>query len=108
MVSLAGQLNGLTATPQREKGAAYDESIALNAAMNFAAQNFFDRTGPTGQRALANLGKKMHAKVSAGVPEDVSKRSEAYGLAVAKHILEWSKSDGGAVVETWVSRASSS
>lgn len=99
MVSLAGQLNGLTETPQREKGAAYDESIALNAAMNFAAQNFFDRTGPTGQRALANLGKKMHAKVSAGVPEDVSKRSEAYGLAVAKHILEWSKSDGGAVVE---------
>jgi hypothetical protein len=99
MVSLAGQLNDLTPSPKREAGKVYDEAIALNAAMNFAALHFFDRTGPTGQRSLANLGKKMHIKVSEGVPEDVETRSVTYGQAVAEHILAWSQGDGGAVVE---------
>ena len=97
--SLAGQLNGLQPVPQREAGQAYDDAVALQAAMAFAARNFFENTGPTGQRAMAALEKKLRAQVSAGLPADVVARSEAHGKAVAAHILEWSRGDGGAVVE---------
>ncbi|HLF21325.1 MAG TPA: vanadium-dependent haloperoxidase, partial [Aestuariivirga sp.] len=97
--SLAGQLNGLQAVPQREAGRAYDEAVALQAAMAFAARNFFENTGPTGQRAMAALEKKLRGQVSAGLPADVVARSETHGRAVAAHILAWSRGDGGAVVE---------
>ena len=97
--SLAGQLNGLTPTPQREAGKTYDEALVLHAAMAFAAQNFFENTGPTGQRALASLEAKLRTEVSAGLPADVAVRSEEYGRAVAEHVLTWSSDDGGAVIE---------
>src|SRR4026207_637865 len=61
MQSLAGQLNGLTPTPQREAGTTYDDAVVLQAAMAFAAQNFFENTGPTGQRALASLEAKLRS-----------------------------------------------
>lgn len=99
MQSLAGQLNGLTPVPQREAGKAYDEAVVLQAAMAFAAQNFFENTGPTGQRALASLEAKLRTEATAGLPDDVAVRSEGYGRAVAKHILAWSQDDGGAVIE---------
>jgi hypothetical protein len=99
MQSLAGQLNGLTPVPQREAGKTYDEAVVLQAAMAFAAQNFFENTGPTGQRALASLEAKLRTEAVAGLPADVAVRSEEYGRAVAKHILAWSQDDGGAVIE---------
>ncbi|MDW6022035.1 vanadium-dependent haloperoxidase [Mesorhizobium sp. BAC0120] len=97
--SLAGQLNGLTPGPQREPGHAYDEAVVVNAALTVAAQNFFTHTGPTGQRALTAMAKRTSAKVSTGIPDDVAARSEAYGRAVAAHILAWSQGDGGADIE---------
>ena len=99
MQSLAGQLNGLTPVPQREAGKTYDEAVVLQAAMAFAAQNFFENTGPTGQRALAALEAKLRTEATVGLPDDVAVRSEEYGRAVAKHILAWSQDDGGAVIE---------
>jgi hypothetical protein len=97
--SLAGQVHGLTAVPEREAGKTYDDSVVLNAAISFAAQNLFTHTGPTGQRALATMEKKMRQKVIAGVAADVVTRSEAHGKAVAEHILAWSMDDGGAKIE---------
>jgi PAP2 superfamily len=97
--SLAGQLNGLKAVPQREADKIYDEAVVVQAAMAFSARNFFDNTGPTGHHAMAALEAKLHAKVLDGVATDVVARSEAYGKAVAEHVLAWSKDDGGAVIE---------
>lgn len=97
--TLAGQLHGLTPAPKREAGKAYDEAAVMQAAMAFSVQNFFENTGPTGHHAMAALDAKLKAEVSAEVPADVLARSEAYGLAIAKHILAWSQDDGGAVVE---------
>ena len=97
--SLAGQLNGLTAVPQREAGKTYDDAVVVDAAMAFAVQNFFENTGPTGHHAMAALEAKLLAEVSSGVPADVVARSEAYGQAVAAHIVAWSQDDGGAVIE---------
>ena len=97
--SLAGQLTGLKTIPQREAGQVYDDTVVLEAAMEAAAHDYFDNTGPTGQHAMAALGPKLRAQVEAGVAADVVARSEAYGKAVAAQILAWSADDGGAVIE---------
>jgi hypothetical protein len=97
--SLAGQLHGLTPVPQRAAGETYDDGVIVQAAMAFAVNNFFANTGPSGHHAMAALESKLRAEVSNGLPADVVARSEAYGQAVARHILAWSQDDGGAVVE---------
>lgn len=99
MHSLAGQLNGLTAVPKRENGAAYDEAVMLQAAIAISATEFFSHTGPTGKRALKAMDRTTRDMVRQGVADDVIARSEAHGLAVARHVLDWSQNDGGAVVE---------
>ncbi len=97
--SLAGQLNGLTALPQREAGGAYDEAVVVNAAIAATVQGLFANTGPTGQRALAAMARKTGGDVTLGLADDVVARSQARGNAIAAHILEWSKDDGGQAVE---------
>lgn len=99
MVTLAGQLNGFEPLPTREKDAVYDEAVVLNTAVNFAVTNFFTHTGPTGQRALGAMEKRMREKVIAGVDPAVVERSETYGKTIAERILVWSESDGGAKIE---------
>jgi hypothetical protein len=99
LLTLGGQLNGLKPTPQRAAGGTYDEAMVLDAALAAVVRDLFSNTGPTGQRAMAALADKLHAEVSAGLPAEVAARSEAYGRAVAEHILAWSHDDGGAVVE---------
>ncbi len=97
--SLAGQLNALQAVPLRGAGEKYDEAAVLNAALETAVRGFFSNTGPTGQRVMERLGAKLRSETSSGLAADVATRSEAYGRAVAGHILAWSQNDGGASVE---------
>jgi hypothetical protein len=63
-----------------------------------AVTELFANTGPTGQRAIAALTTKLRTQVMDGVAEDVAARSAAFGEAVSTRVLEWAKSDGGAVV----------
>lgn len=97
--SLAGQLNGLGPVPQRDAGRAYDDVVAVQAALAVAVRELFGNTGPTGQRAISGVEKMLRAQASDTVAPDIVVRSEAHGRAVAEHILAWSRSDGGAVVE---------
>jgi hypothetical protein len=97
--TLSGQLRALTPVPPREVGKAYDEAVVLNAALAQSVRNFFDHTGPTGQRVIVALGSKLQSQVTDGVPADVMARSQAHGEAVAAHILAWSRDDGGADIE---------
>ena len=99
LVSLAGQLNGLSKLPVREAGAGYDEAVVLQAALATSARSFFANTGPTGQRALAAMEKSLRGKVATGLPPEIVARSEDFGRAIAGHVLAWSAPDGGAVVE---------
>jgi hypothetical protein len=98
LLTLAGQLNGLTATPQRAAGQTYDDAVIIDAALSFAVAKYFDNTGPTGQRAITAAQAKWDADAAVGVPADVVERSVAYGRAVASHIYDWSQSDGGTVI----------
>ncbi len=99
LISFAGQLQGLKNLPPREKGKAYDEALVLNTALDQATHNFFSNTGPTGQRVLGLTSKKMASDVSNKVAADVKKRSIAYAQKLSAAVFEWSKTDGGAVVE---------
>ncbi len=98
LISLSGQLNDLGETPPRERAAIYDDTVVLHAAMARVALDLFSNTGPTGQRALKAMERRMRERVSAGLPEDVIARSQDYGLRVADHVLTWSRQDGGAKV----------
>jgi hypothetical protein len=99
LMSLSGQLNGLTPVPRRDAGASYDEAVVMQAALSSAARELFGNTGPTGQRALKRMTEKLSADVSSGLAPDLVARSEAYGRSVTAHILAWSEGDGGAKVE---------
>jgi len=96
--SVAGQLTGLTAGPERDAGAAYDQAIVLNATMSAVIKTMFENTGPTGQRAYQAQVDKLTHDTEYGVAADIVKRSEEFGAAVAAHILDWAKDDGGATI----------
>ncbi len=98
LVTLAGQLNELAPLPPRPEGI-YDNAVVVQASMNFAVREFFPNTGPTGQRALSAIDRKLSAKAAEGLPADVVERSIAWGKTVGAHILAWSRTDGGAVIE---------
>jgi len=98
LTSLAGQLNGLAPLPARDPGAAYDDAVVMQSAMATAVRDFFSNTGPTGQRALETMDRRLREKVAAGRPADVVDRSATLGQALAAHVFDWSQTDGGAVV----------
>lgn len=96
--SLAGQVTDLSALPARGD-AEFDQPCVLHAALQAVMGELFFNTGPTGQRAMEAMGRKMGELASAGIDGAVVERSVTYGRAVAEHILAWSRVDGGAVVE---------
>lgn len=96
--SLAGQANGLGPLPARDPGE-HAEAVVLDAALAHAIAAHFGNTGPAGQRAMAAMTRDMGALAAEGVAAEVVARSRAHGLAVSEHILGWSASDGGAVIE---------
>lgn len=96
--SLAGQVRGLGPLPVRADGG-HDDACVLAAALAHAMQAHFGNTGPTGQRAMQAMTEKMDALAGDGIAADVVERSRSHGVAVSAHILDWSASDGGAVIE---------
>ncbi|MCG6115548.1 MAG: vanadium-dependent haloperoxidase [Mesorhizobium sp.] len=94
MASLAGQLNGLQAVPERVPGVDYDEAVILQAVLSQGVRDFFGNTGPMGQRAMGVATERFSAAAHEGVSEAVIARSQDYGAALAAHILAWSEADG--------------
>lgn len=96
--SLAGQLTALSPLAPRAAGA-HDEPCVLHAALAAAVTNLFSNTGPTGQRAMEAMARKLGEMASDGIAAEVVARSVAAGQAVADHILTWAATDGGAVIQ---------
>jgi hypothetical protein len=92
-------LNGLTTLPGRTKGQAHDTAVILNAVLDALIHDFFANTGPTGQHALQTLTTRLADQAAAGVAPDVVAASRSYGTALAAAILDWSRTDGGAVID---------
>ncbi|HMO07820.1 MAG TPA: vanadium-dependent haloperoxidase [Paracoccaceae bacterium] len=98
LLSLAGQANGLGPGPARDPGA-HDAGAVVNAALAVTVRAMFANTGPTGQRALDAMERRLTEAAEAALPPDVAARSAAHGRAVAAHVLAWAEGDGGAVVD---------
>lgn len=97
LVSLAGQVNGLSAAPLPAGNT--DPATALHHALSAATEVLFGNTGPTGQRAHAALSDQLGAQVAEGLDPALHARSVAHGQAIAAHILDWAANDGGAVID---------
>lgn len=87
--SLAGQVQGLKPVPQPEAGKEYCYPLAsINALLIVGKQLVFSESEIEDlEDTIFQDFKKMN------MPPDVYERSMAYGDVVAKHILNWSKSD---------------
>lgn len=87
--SLAGQLNGLQPGPKPEAGKEYCYPLAaVNAMLTMGKQLVFS------EGDVQDLEETLFKEFSdMNMPPDVYERSMAYGDAVAKHILAWSKKD---------------
>ena len=85
--SLAGQLNGLTASP----------AIAEEVAPELAALYAYNRIGKTlifSEDKMEAFQAKLEEKVKdMGVPRSVRKASKAYADQMVEHILAWAKGD---------------
>ncbi len=87
--SLAGQVNGLTACPTPEAGKDYCFPLASTNALLIVGKQLVFSEGD-----MENLEEKLFNDFKAmKMPKDVYDRSMAFGEAIAKHILTWSKSD---------------
>jgi hypothetical protein len=99
LLSLAGQVNGLAAVPARLAGQNYAEAVIIHATMAETVGALFANTGPTGQRVMGRFAESYRKKIIAGLDPATVAASEALGQVVARHILAWAESDGGAVIE---------
>ena len=97
MISLAGQVNGLTALPVAD--GPVDQALVLHTALAHATEVLFGNTGPLGQRAHAAMTARMGQRAADGLDDAVQERSAALGRAVAQHVLAWAAKDGGAQIE---------
>ena len=93
LVTQAGQLQGLTALPP-PKTAKLNAAVVMQAAMSAAVLSHFGSTGPLGQRAM----QAQKRKLDKALPMRKDKASAETGAAIASHVLEWSKGDGGAEI----------
>ena len=88
-LSLAGQLNGLEATPQPEAGKQYAYALASVEAMLMVGKALI-----FSEEKMAAFQQQIQEEIIAsGIPKAVAKRSIAYGDAVAQHILAWAAKD---------------
>jgi len=97
--SLTGQLNGLTALPDRATGQGYDTAVILTAVMEGLIRDLFSNTGPTGQHAMQTLGARLAEQAAAGIGAEVVAASRSYGATLAGAVLDWARTDGGAVID---------
>jgi PAP2 superfamily len=87
--SLAGQLNGLQPGPQPQPGVEYCYPLAGTNALLIVGKTLIFSEGD-----VDDLKEELFEEFKAlNMPPDVYDRSMAYGEAVAKHILAWSKTD---------------
>ncbi|MEM0995387.1 MAG: phosphatase PAP2 family protein [Bacteroidota bacterium] len=94
--SLVGQLNELNALPKPDASETYDWRIALNAGQASILKNIYIQTADSNKVRIDSLERAILDRLLLEEQtEALTKRSIAYGQAVAERIFEWSKSDGG-------------
>ena len=94
--SLAGQLNGLTPGPKPEVGKEYCYPLASTNAQLIVGKQLVFSEGD-----VEDLKEKIFEDFQKmDMPDEVYDRSMAYGEAMAKHIIAWSKTDNYAQIRS--------
>jgi hypothetical protein len=92
--SFAGILNGLTRAPGPADDAYHWPTVA-NSALAEILRLLFPTTPSGNLAATADLERRFAGEAEAVLPFGIYKRSVSRGAEVARHIFDWSKSDGG-------------
>lgn len=98
--SLAGQLNGLSATalPKPEADKEYNWSLVANTAMATTMRNFFPINFSSGRKnhaSIDSLESRYKQYMGINISNEVVDNSVNYGKALAAAIFEYAKTDGG-------------
>ncbi|HEU0248567.1 MAG TPA: phosphatase PAP2 family protein [Gaiellaceae bacterium] len=92
--SFAGVLNGLTRSPGARDGAYHWPTVA-NSALAAILRLLFPTTPSSNITAIDELERRFAAGAQAELPFGIYKRSVARGADVARHVFDWSTTDGG-------------
>lgn len=92
--SLAGRLNGLTRSPRPADPACHWPTVA-NTAIASILRLLFPTTSGSNAAALDALELRFSTQARAMLPPGIYRRSVLRGADVARHIFDWSTTDGG-------------
>jgi hypothetical protein len=92
--SLVGRVNDLTWLPC-PTGVALHWPTVANGALAEILRSLFPTTPGPNVEAIEALERRFVAAARETLPPGVCRRSMARGVRVARHIFEWSKTDGG-------------
>jgi len=92
--SFAGVLTGLTRAPGPADGAYHWPTVA-NSALATILRLLFPTTPSGNIAAIDELERRFAAEAQAALPFGIYKRSVARGVEVARHVFDWSTTDGG-------------
>lgn len=95
--SLAGQVTALPPCAMLDTG--LDPAAVAQGALSMAVGSFFGNTGPTGQRAMAAMQRRIDERLAAAIGAEALAKGHQAGKQVFDHILAHSATDGGALVE---------
>jgi membrane-associated phospholipid phosphatase len=93
--SLVGQLTELNSIPQRTNGNSYEATTTANAALARIVRALFSNVSASNMSkidALESTNQQLHVKQTS---QEIFKRSQDYGRAVADAVFSWSQTDGG-------------
>lgn len=93
--SLAGQLSGLTALPERDHGNSYAPPVIANAALARIIRNLYANASSANLARMDSLEAANETLYSSRFNIQIMNRSRDYGRAVADAVFAWSTTDGG-------------
>lgn len=94
--SLVGQLNGLTSLPKPDLSKEYNWGIAANAAISTLIVEMYATTNDDNKRAIDSLRRNIESPIRIDIDnQEVTDRSNAFGVAIGQAIWEYAKTDGG-------------
>jgi hypothetical protein len=92
--SLAGLLGGLPGAPP-PFGRAYNWPTVANSALAGILRSLFPTAPPEAAAAIEDLERRFATNAQTVLPRGIYERSATRGAQVARHVFEWSASDGG-------------
>ncbi|CAH0997844.1 hypothetical protein EMA8858_03978 [Emticicia aquatica] len=94
--SLVGQLKGLSSLPKPDLSKEYNWGLAANAALSTLVVEMYATTNDANKRAIDSLRRNIESVIRIAIDnQEVTDRSNSFGVEIGQAIWEYSKTDGG-------------